>query len=196
MIEIPVNSQSWTARLVLFAAVFPVLSGCASQTTIEEIKASMPQRPAELDKLESFVGEWDGTGEARLTGVGRVLEFSGTSTFGWESDGWCLVERGDYEMDEFGKMSLIGIWTYVPRGKEYHYYKCNSLGEVGEGTESYDEATRTWHLKAKWRAPTGNSSEECAMTFVNEDTIEWACTARTFFRLLKVGDSKGVMRRK
>jgi hypothetical protein len=97
---------------------------------------------------------------------------------------------------EFGKAALIGIWTYVPRGKKYHYYKCNSLGEVGEGTESYDEATRTWHLKAKSRGPTGNSSEECAMTFVNEDTIEWTCTAHAFFGLLKVGDFKGVMRRK
>ena len=54
-------------RKALFCAI--VLSvvgtmnlGCMPKMTIAEMKAQMPKRPAELDRLNRFVGKWTGEG--------------------------------------------------------------------------------------------------------------------------------------
>lgn len=45
-----------TATLALACAT---LTGCMPKMTVEEMKAAMPQRPAELDHLNAFVGQWE-----------------------------------------------------------------------------------------------------------------------------------------
>jgi len=43
---------------VLLGVTAFVLTGCMPHMTLDEMKAQMPQRPAELDRLNAFVGQW------------------------------------------------------------------------------------------------------------------------------------------
>ena len=46
-------------QMFLVSAAGLMLAGC-SKMTIEEMKAKMPGRPAELDQLDKMVGTWQG----------------------------------------------------------------------------------------------------------------------------------------
>ena len=39
------------------------LTACMKHMTIEQMKEKMPKRPAELDALNAFVGNWDFKGQ-------------------------------------------------------------------------------------------------------------------------------------
>jgi hypothetical protein len=143
-----------------------------------------------------FEGEWESSGEAEFAMLDRILTSAGSSTVGWENDGWCLVERGEFEMEEFGEMKGMGVWTYDPRSKKYRTSWFDSMGGVGHGTAKYDEDTRTWKFKAKAREHWGTSTGRGTVTFLDNDTAEWNWSQRVFFGLFKVFEMNGTMRRK
>ena len=78
-----------------------LLTGCMPSMSIEEMKAMMPKRPAELDRLNVFAGTWVGTGEATMMGVDKVLKSTATSEGHWEGDNWYIVVSSVMDMDEF-----------------------------------------------------------------------------------------------
>src|SRR5687767_267141 len=98
--------------------VLAVLVGCAKQTS-EMSAADMkpPPRPAELDKLDVFVGKWEEKGEGTI--MGKPGKFTGMSTNTWEVDRSVLIGRGEMDMGETGKMSALSMWMWDPKAKKY-----------------------------------------------------------------------------
>ena len=71
-----------SCALVLIACS---MVGC--QQGQSEMAAKMkPERPAELDHLEMFVGEWEYTVEQRPAGSEEVKTASGVDTYRWACD--------------------------------------------------------------------------------------------------------------
>ena len=134
------------AVLAMFACV--VLTGCMPKMTIEEMKAMMPERPAELDRLNMFVGKWQSEGQATMAMLDEPLETSGTSEAKWDDSRWFVVERGAFHMADFDEMTGLGAWTYDPKGKVYRSTWIDSMGTVGLGTAKYDEKSGVWKMKA------------------------------------------------
>jgi hypothetical protein len=150
-----------------------LLCGCMPKMTIEEMKAEMPKRPAELDRLNAFVGKWQSTGEAKFAMLDETLETSGTSEAKWDDSRWFVVERGVFHMADFDEMAGLGTWTYDTKGKVYRSTWVDSMGAIGLGTSKYDEKSGTWKMKATSHGPFGKSTMKGWVKFIDDDTMEW-----------------------
>lgn len=180
----------------ILAVSIALLAGCMPKYTIEELKNMMPERPVELDKLEMFIGEWEFTSEMNMCVLEEPIKGSGTSTVTWELDKRYIVEHGEYEMGEFGKMLGKGFWTYDPKAKKYRTWWFDSYGAVGHGTAKYSEKTRTWRFKAKSKGPMGKSIGKGTATFVDDDTVDWTWGEWDSTGLFKVMEMTGTNKRK
>jgi hypothetical protein len=159
------------AILAVFACV--ALAGCMRKMTIEEMKAKMPERPAELDRLDAFVGKWQSDGEAKFAVLDEPIKISGTSEAEWDDSRWFVVSREVFDMEHFGESNGLGTWTYDIHDKEYRSTWVDSMGMIGLGQSEYDEKTDTWHMEAKSYGPWGKSTMKGWVKFTDEDTMEW-----------------------
>jgi hypothetical protein len=141
--------------------------------TIEQMKAQMPERPAELDRLEAFTGKWRAEGEVKFAMLDEPIKISGTSEAQWDDSRWFLVSREVYDMEHFGKSNGLGTWTYDIHDQEYRSTWVDSMGMVGLGQSEYDEQTNTWHMEAKSYGPWGRSTLKGWVKFIDADTMEW-----------------------
>ncbi len=179
------------AVLLGFAAL--VLAGCMPHMTIEQMKAQMPKRPAELDRLNAFVGKWQSEGEARFAMLDEPLKFSGTSEAKWEGDKWYIVGRGIGKMADFPETQSLEAWTYDVHAKKYRSTYVDSMGMSGMAESRYDEKTNTWHMTATSFGPWGQSHLKGTLRFTNPDTMEWSMTE--CMGLMKVMEMKGTGKR-
>lgn len=175
--------------VVAFAPV--VLTGCMPKMSMEEMKAMRPERPAELSKLDRFVGTWQGTGEATMAGLEEPMKVSGTSELSWGLDGWSLVELSTYSMGELGEMKGHGFWSYDIPGKRFRTAWTDSMGGFGTGTLKYNAETDTWHIRAKSKSSFGTTTGKGTMKFVDDRTQEWTWKEYAFFGLFKVMEMHG-----
>ncbi len=181
---------------IALAMAVVAMVGCMPKMTIEEMKAMAPQRPAELDKLEMLIGTWEGTGEATMCVLDEPLKTTSKGTAEWGCDGWCVIERGVFEMGELGSMEGIGIWAYDVKSKKYLSFWMDSMGMTGVGTATYCDKTKTWKMKSKGRSPWGKSFMRGTMSFPDPDTAEWTMTEWDGSQLFKTMELKGTSHRK
>lgn len=173
-----------------------LLSGCMPKMTIEELKAMMPKRPAELDHLNMFAGDWTFEGEAKMAGLDQPLKTTGTNSAHWEGNNWYLVSTGIFKMDEFDEMHGLETWTYDSNSKCYRSSWFDSMGTAGYGRGWYDEGDKTWTMKATSYGPHGTSSMKGTVTFTDANTMEWSMTESVMGGLITVMEMKGTSKRK
>ena len=169
------------------------LTGCMPHMTVAEMKDKMPKRPAELDRLNAFVGKWQGDGEARFTMLDEPLKFTGTSESKWEGDKWYVVGRAVMKMADFPETQALETWTYDINAKKYRSTFVDSMGMTGMGEARYDEQAKTWHMTANSYGPWGQSQMNGTLRFINADTMEWNMTE--CMGLTKIMDMKGTSKR-
>jgi len=169
------------------------LAGCMPKMTIEEMKAQMPQRPAELDRLDAFAGKWEYTGEATMAMLDEPLKTSGTGESHWEGDNWYLVGRSTFAMEPFGEHQGLETWTYDTHSKKYRSTWVDSMGMTGTGEGTYHADTDTWHMKATSYGPWGKSTMKGWLKFTDPDTMEWEWSEHQ--GLMKVMEMKGTGKR-
>ena len=179
---------------VLAVAATVVLSGCMPKMTVEELKAMRPERPAELDKLNAFAGQWEWEGEVTMAGLDRKLRFSGKNEATWEGDGWYLVSREVGHMEELGETRGMGTWAYDVRSKKFRTTWVDSMGSFGTGTAWHDAASDTWHLRATSHGPFGKASAKGRVKFTDPNTMEWTWTE--YAGLSKTMELTGINRRR
>ena len=150
-----------------------VLTGCMPKMTIEEMKAEMPKRPVELDRLDAFVGTWEYSGEMTFAMLDEPLKVTGTSEGKWDGNRWFLVNRSVMNMEHFDQSVALETWTYDIKTKKYRSNCVDSMGMIGSGVSSYDEKTDTWKMKATSYGPWGKSSMKGWFKFTSADTMEW-----------------------
>jgi hypothetical protein len=107
------------------------LTGCMPHMTVAEMKAQMPKRPGELDRLNAFVGKWQMEGEANFAMLDEPVKITGTSESKWEGDKWYVVGRGVMKMADFPETQGMETWTYDIHAKKYRSTFVDSMGMSG-----------------------------------------------------------------
>jgi hypothetical protein len=182
-------------RVSILAAGVVALVGCMPKMTVEQMKAEMPKRPAELNHLEDLVGKWEGDGEVRMAMLDEPLKMHGVSEVTWgDPNKWFVVERGEYTMGPFDPMRGLGTWTYDTGAKKFRSTWTDSMGCVGIGEATYNEATSTWRFTASSYGPWGKSSMSGEMKLVGRDTMEYKMTEHQ--GLTKVMEMSGTSKRR
>ncbi|MEW6251433.1 MAG: DUF1579 family protein [Planctomycetota bacterium] len=161
--------------------------------TIAEMKAQMPPRPVELDRLEAFVGKWESEGTAKFEFLDQPLKMTGNMAVEWSGDRWYLIWREKGTMQEFDPMESMSTWTYDVKAKKYRAAWGGSMGMTGIGDAKYDVDDNVWRMTATSYGPWGKSCMKGTMRFVNPDTMEWSMTEH--MGLMKIGEMSGTARR-
>jgi hypothetical protein len=181
---------------VLLGVVSAGLVGCMPRMTLEQFKAEMPKRPAELDRLNAFVGKWQSEGEAKFAMLDEPLKVTGTCEAKWEGDKWYLVGHAVMKMDDMPETKGMEAWTYDVHAKKYRSTYVDSMGMMGMSESRYDEKADTWYMTATTFGPWGQSQLKGTLRFVNPDTMEWSMTeGMGCMGLMKVMEMKGTGKR-
>jgi len=152
-----------------------------------------------MDHLGCFLGKWDTKAETKMLCLGRSFDVEGTTDNAWEGDGAYLVERGEYEMGELGKISEIGVWTWDVQAKRFRTWRFDSFGGTRVGTSTFDEASRTWTLRARRHSAWGNTIDRGTIRVVDDQTLEWKWEEWSSWdplRLFKIAEFTGTSRKK
>lgn len=165
-----------TMRAVLAAAACLVLTGCMPKMTIDEMKAHMPKRPIELDRLNAFVGTWEHEGLAKFSSLDQPLKSSGRSEYKWEGNRWYLVGNSDMKMEHFDDTKACEIWSYDIHARKYRISWVDSMGMMAAGESNFNEVTGTWHWTSISHTPWGPSSVKGKVRFLDDNTMEWSLT--------------------
>jgi len=187
-------------RLGKFAALliafgFVGLTGCAPKMTRETLREMKPQRAAELDQLNVFVGTWSGTSECTMAGLDDTLKGNGTTTYRWDLDNNVLVENGAYEIEEMGTMRGMGVMTYDAKRKKFHSSWNDSWGGHGEGWLKRSADGKCWTVKSKSSSSMGDTTGKGTMTFIDNNTVEWSWKEYCMGGMMKCFEMKGTMTR-
>jgi hypothetical protein len=136
-----------------------------------------PPRPAELDRLNSWVGHWTLTFDMTVyTPQGpKMSSHKGTEETAWSADNRYLVTNSDYDMGEAGRMIGVSMMTWDEREKIYRNWWFDNFGEIGEGRTGYCEESKEWRLYTTGHnLATGERSTGYGTTkFTDENTVDW-----------------------
>ena len=189
--------MNWSKVMGIQLAVLPggLFAGCMPKMTIEDVKSMRPQRPAELGKLNAFVGQWEWEGNATFAGLDRTLCFTGKNEATLGCDGWCLVSREVGHMEELGETHGLATWAYDERCGRFRTTWADSMGSIGTGTAWYDETTDTWQFRTKSSSPFGKASGTGRVKFTDPNTMDWHWTEYATGGLIKTVDLSGISRR-
>lgn len=181
------------------ALALSLVAGCMPTMNAETMKQMRPPRPAELEHLAALIGRWDTSAETRMICLNLVLPVKGVTENSWAGDGWCMIERGEYEMGELGMIHEFGVWTWDSAAKNFRTWRWDSFGGTRMGTAKFDENARTWMLRAKRRSSWGSSTDRGTIKIVDENTLEWTWEEWSGWdplRLFKMAEFSGTSRRK
>jgi hypothetical protein len=179
--------------LVLAVCACAVMTGCMPKMTIAEMKAKMPERPTELDRLDAFTGRWHSDGEVKFAMLDEPIRVSGTSEVEWDDSRWFVVSREAFDMEHFGESNELGTLTYDIKAKKYRATWVDSMGMTGMGTTGYNEKTGTWKMKTMCYSPWGKSTLKGWVKFTDADTMEWWMAK--YMGLMKTMEMSGTSKR-
>ncbi|MCC7291014.1 MAG: DUF1579 family protein [Phycisphaerales bacterium] len=178
-----------------FVAV-SAITGCQQKAASMEDMMQPPPRPAELDKLNVFVGTWESTGEMRMAGSDEVMQHKGTNTVSWDCDNRVLFERFEASMEGESPFKGIGVWSYDSGSGRYRIYWFDSFGSTNTGWATHDEKTDTWHFKGQGNMGGKTSVIEGTARMIDKNTMEWSHIEWDSWKLKKMMEMKGTSRRK
>lgn len=132
------------AMPLLFVAAI-LLTGCVSQQLGHTLRvAQTSERPAELDRLQVFIGTWQGEAEERVIETDQVTRYEGRSTMTWEAGGRVMLERSDITRNGQPE-SHIALTTWDPNMGRYRLWGFDSTGLVVDAASwEYVEADNSW----------------------------------------------------
>ena len=156
-----------------------LITGCQQSQSQPMNPADMGKpapRPAELDRLNAFIGSWEGTMEVKDPS-GKITKGTGRSTSTWEAEKRVALERFEGTMGE-EHMSGVGLWSYDTKSGNYQMFWTDSYGNQAHGTGTYDEASKVWHMRSTMENPQKGTKmkEEATLKFTDPNTMEYAST--------------------
>lgn len=170
------------------------LIGCAPpKMTMDDLRAMAPERPAELDYLNAFIGKWSFEGESVSDMFEEPIKMTGESEMHWSGDMWYLVSDGVWRMGEMDEMKGHEVWCYDPKAGKFRSVWVDTMGSFGVGEGRYDESTRTWTTSATNHGPMGKSTMKGTIKIIDDDTMEWKVAE--YSGLMKTMEFNGVSRR-
>jgi len=153
------------------------LSGCGEpKKDMGDMQSmEMPPRPEQLDRLETFVGRWEGTMEMKMAGSEETQKATGVNQVRWACDKRFLMEDFEGDMGEGHKFVGVGLWTWDDNHNRYRTWFFDNSGVANEGWATYDESDKTWHHEGSGensmvgRRTYGKGSTR----FIDANTMEW-----------------------
>ena len=155
-----------------------------------------PQRPAEMDKIGAWIGNWTFSGTCTMPGVDQPMTMTGTSTAAWAVDRWAIVEHVEGpNMMGPGMFHGMAVHTYDTHAKKFKSAWMDNMGSVNHG-EMWQDGPNSWKTKGTGRnSTTGETTKgEGWMKMVDANTIEWGGTEYAGGK--KMMEMKGTSRRK
>lgn len=173
------------------------LVGC---TPSQEEMAKMmqqPPRPAELDRLEAFLGSWKAEGQVQIKGMDKIEPTSGKNTTDWSTDKWILVENWQHDMGKDNTMKGVSMTWWDANSKKYRSFWVDNYGGHGQGSMTYDEESKTWKMKGKSKdGKTGHKTTgKGTMTMVNPSEMRWTWEEYDSLGLFKFFEINGTSER-
>ncbi len=167
-------TRATLARCAAFLTVPAMMVGC-SEPTAEMVGGEPPPRPAELARLDMFVGSWEGTAEMMMPGADEAMTSTGKNEATWELDKRFLVSKLNLDMGEHGTMEGLEVWTWDNKAKTYRTWWFSSMGDAAQATARYDEESGEWHTSGVGTNPmtgkTGYGQGTIKMT--DDNSMEW-----------------------
>ena len=125
----------------IMAVVLLSVAGCMKP---QEKLATLqrPERSAEMDALETFVGAWDV--EAEMLGVeGADRMWKGMAEWRYTLDGRALAGNMSLRNPK-APFQTQGLWSYNPAKKTYVWSIFNDWGYPQQGKAKYKVDKQTW----------------------------------------------------
>lgn len=132
--------------LAVLGALVIGLCGC-EQPSLSEMM-TRPERPAALDKLDVFVGKWNGEMTFMTPDGSEKMSSTGMTENRWMADGRIMMEEGEYRLENGEKMNSIAIYLYEPKTDKFRYWWFTDWNMVSEG-HMHKDASGKWVMKAK-----------------------------------------------
>lgn len=113
-----------------FALITTLLAACHATTAapVEPPAQQAADDPA-IQKMDYYVGHWEGEGEAKEGPFGPAGKLSSTTTCEWFAGGHHLVCRGE-ERGPTGTRTFLSIRAYDAATQTYTEYGISSLGDT------------------------------------------------------------------
>ena len=182
---------------VAASIAFLVPGGCANPHSTGADARPAP-RAAELDLLDAWVGEWEGTAEMVAPGQRPVTARTHESV-AWECDKRFLVERESWDTgDGQAARTSMAVRSWDPHAKVFRSWYFDSDGMVGHSKMTYAAAARVWHVQTKGADAVTCEPVVGEMTIRQPDarTMEWTFTQWNELRTQKKVEMKGRSMRK
>lgn len=176
-----------------------LLIGCEQQTTSMEQAMKPPPRPAELDMLDKWVGNWNGTSEMTMyTKEGaKPMKATFNEHIEWIAGRQFLLARSEMNMGEGETMQMAGIMGWDKDEQEIHGWNFMSNGDTETMEMEYNQTAGVWEMEGQGKNPmTGQPvRSEGTMKMVDDNTLEWQFTMWDSWKLNKIMDGKGTSKK-
>lgn len=172
------------------------MCGCMPKMSVQDVKAMQPARPADLDRLDALLGEWETTGEVQMAVLDKPLHTTGANSARWTLDKRFLVEQARLNMGELGELTGTSVWSWDPQIKKYRMWWFDSFGETSAATVTYDEKTRTWTMKGSGQKYGHKTLGRGTLRHIDDNTVEWTWKEYDALGLFQLADMKGTSRKK
>ncbi len=139
-----------STSLVVVLASAALLSACSTGRPFgPQMDVKMygtAQRPAELDRLNPFVGSWTSAAEQRDLASGRTMRVEQVSTTRWVAgDRFLMTETT--RMRDGQNESAVSITTWDPELRLYRQWTFDQNGTVVAGEDwEFNAADSSWRL--------------------------------------------------
>jgi hypothetical protein len=137
--------------------------------------------PAEMKRLEPFVGEWD----AEFINRPSIVSPRGNKSKGLMTARWILDGRFLFGTTEVGNHSSVWVIGYDTNKKAYRYIRFTDTGLIDESTGQWDEGTRSLVWKAEHTPP--GITRTSTTRFIGRDGTSNHILAKNHRRLASSG---------
>jgi len=165
------NLMRRAALVLALAGAVELAGGCAA-SNFDFSTLERPQRAAEMDAYQAFVGKW--TWEAKMVYPESAQnDWTGTAEWDWTLDKRCLTGRMSAKSPH-AEFETQGVWSRHPKSGKYIWWMFNNWGYPQQGTAKYDEEENDWSMKYKSVGLDGSTSYgEYELDMIDGDTIAW-----------------------
>ena len=177
------------------------LAGCQQPAQDTQASKGPPPRPAELDRLSSWAGNWTVNFEMTVYAPQgpKKSSHAGKEVATWSCDNHYLMTTSEYDLGEMGTMKGVSMMTWDAGHKRYRNWWFDNMGELGKGWTDYCEKSHEWCLTTTGHnmATDEHTIGHGTMKMTDDNTIEWTwCECeKTLLGCKKTMEMKGTSKR-
>lgn len=155
----------------------------------------MPPRPAELDRLDSWVGNWNSNFE--MCSGGKTMTMTGTGVISWDCEKRILFERATSDMGEMGKVCELILYSWDCDAGRYKVGYFSGMGEANMGHMKWNEKKGAFELRGKGKNPMTHQTTifEMDIRMPDQNTMTFKATEWDALHLTKLSEGTGTAKR-